>query len=68
MMNTEALQDLMEALNKLFGDSPEEESDEGDSAPKKKAMTIISIGKPRPGKDSLKIPKAKKKEEMQEDE
>ncbi len=70
MINTEALQDLMEALNKLFGDSPEEEGDEaeGEDKPKKKAMTIISIGKPKPGKDGLKIPKSKKKEEMQEDE
>ncbi len=63
-MNTEALQDLMEALNKLFGDMPEEKA-EGEDEPKKKAMTIISIGKGKP--DGLKIPKKKKVEEEEDE-
>jgi hypothetical protein len=68
MINAEALEQLMEALNKLLGDSPEEEGDEaeGEDKPKKKAMTIISIGKPKSGKDGLKIPKAKKEESEDE--
>jgi hypothetical protein len=61
----------MEALNKLFGDGPEEDDDEteGKDKPKKKAMTIISIGKPKSGKSGLKIPKlAKQGEEEDGDE
>jgi hypothetical protein len=68
MINAEALEQLMEALNKLLGDSPEEEGDEaeGEDKPKKKAMTIISIGKPKSGKGGLKIPKMAKQEDEED--
>lgn len=73
MMNTDALKDLMDALNKLFGPEMEDDGEEEDGAEeeggkpaKGKKVTIVTIGKGKPDM-GLKIPKIKKKME-QEDE
>lgn len=67
MMNTDALKELMDALNKLFGPEMEDDGEEEDAKPAKgKKVTIVTIGKGKP-EGGLKIPKKKKQPEEEMD-
>lgn len=71
MMNTDALKELMESLNKLFGSEMEDDSEDEDKSAKPakgKKITIVTIGKGKP-EGGLKIPKKKKQpvEEMDDE-